>query len=94
MRESLKSARYAIFLAELRALRIGAKLSQTELASRLGVHQGIVSRCESGSRRVDVLELDQWASACNTTLHAFVRTLAERLAQEANTLEKVGRTRS
>ncbi len=38
-----------------------AGLSQTEAARRLGKPQSYVSKCESGERRVDVVELKAFA---------------------------------
>ena len=79
MRNPLHSEKYQLFLEELKALRGEAGLSQTELARRLQVGQDIVSRCESGRRRVDVFELALWTHACGTTLEAFVKRLDERV---------------
>jgi hypothetical protein len=45
----------------------------------LGVGQDVVSRCESGKRRVDVVELQRWAEACGTSLVDFSRQLTERM---------------
>ena len=79
MRSFLHSEQYAIFLEEFRNRRARAKLSQADLAMRLGIGQDIVSRCEAGRRRVDVLELQQWAEACGSSLVAFARRLNERM---------------
>ena len=78
MRSFLHSEQYATFLEEFRDLRVRAKLSQAELAEKLGIGQDIVSRCEAGRRRVDVLELQQWAQACGSSLVTFARRLNER----------------
>jgi len=48
---------YRRFLQRLRAAREGAGLTQVEVARRLRVPQSYVSKCESGERRVDVIEL-------------------------------------
>ncbi|MBI3346930.1 MAG: helix-turn-helix transcriptional regulator [Burkholderiales bacterium] len=68
-----------MFLEELNTLREEAGLSQMELADRMKIGQDIVSRCESGRRRVDVFELALWTHACGTTLEAFVKKLDERI---------------
>lgn len=49
--------RYQQFLARLREARRLARLTQAEVALRLGKPQSYVSKCESGERRVDVVEL-------------------------------------
>jgi len=61
------------FLALLRQVRIDAGLRQEDLADKLGQPQSFVSRCESGERRVDVLELREICEALGTTLADFVR---------------------
>lgn len=79
MRNPLHSEKYKLFLEELNALREQAGISQMELADRMQIDQAIVSRCESGRRRVDVFELALWTHACGTTLEAFVKKLDERI---------------
>ncbi|HEY4084126.1 MAG TPA: helix-turn-helix transcriptional regulator [Burkholderiaceae bacterium] len=73
-----------MFLEEFRGLRLPAKLSQAELAERLEIGQDLVSRCELGGRRVDVLELQRWAEACNSSLTAFAKRLDARMRRNRN----------
>jgi transcriptional regulator with XRE-family HTH domain len=54
MRSPLHNEKYAFFLEELQALRARTGWSQRELAAELSVGQDLISRCESGKRRVDV----------------------------------------
>ena len=49
--------RYRKFLTRLREARRQAGLTQEEAARRLGRHQAFLSKCESGERRVDFVEL-------------------------------------
>ena len=49
--------RYRRFLGRLREARQQAELTQVEAARRLGKPQAFVSKCESGERRVDFIEL-------------------------------------
>ena len=49
--------RYLQFLGRLREARQRAELTQVEAARRLGKPQSFVSKCESGERRVDFIEL-------------------------------------
>ena len=79
MRYPLHSEKYKLFLEELNALREKAGISQMELADRMQIGQDIVSRCESGRRRVDVFELALWTHACGASLEAFVKKLDERI---------------
>lgn len=79
MRLPLHSAKYELFLEELAALRARAGITQAELAERMGVGQDLISRCESGRRRVDVFELGLWTHACGSTLQSFVKKLDARI---------------
>ena len=48
---------YQRFLARLREARLQAGITQAEAARRLGKPQSFLSKCESGERRVDFVEL-------------------------------------
>jgi transcriptional regulator with XRE-family HTH domain len=48
-----------------------AGLTQTEAARRLGKPQSYVSKCESGERRVDVVELKALARIYGVPLKYF-----------------------
>lgn len=52
---------YKIFTERLKAARLSAGLTQKEAARRLRVKQPHISKCESGERRVDVVELRDFA---------------------------------
>jgi transcriptional regulator with XRE-family HTH domain len=56
-----KSVEYASFVRRLREARERSGLSQEEAARRLGRGQSFVSKCESGERRVDIVELKAFA---------------------------------
>jgi len=63
---------YDSFLGRLRQARMDAGLTQEEVARRLGKPQSFVSKCESGERRVDVIELIRFAGIYEKTLDFFV----------------------
>lgn len=50
-------AKYSEFLSRLREARRSDGLIQADVAERLGKPQSFVSKCESGERRVDFIEL-------------------------------------
>lgn len=60
-------------------MRLEGGMRQQDLAARLGEPQSFVSKCESGERRLDVLELRQITAALGVPLADFVRRLEERL---------------
>jgi len=70
---------HGIMCSLLKEFRLRQKLTQEELAKRLGEHQSFVSKVESGERRVDVLELRALCRALNTSLPQFVKALEAQL---------------
>ena len=70
---SVYSSRYQDFLERLRAARHKAGLTQSEVATKLGRPQSYVSKCESGERRVDVVELDDFAKIYRRSITYFLR---------------------
>jgi transcriptional regulator with XRE-family HTH domain len=64
--------RYGRLLAALRQARLEAGLTQGEVALRLGVYASYVSKCESGERRLDVIELSEFCRVYGTGLKAFL----------------------
>ena len=68
---ALQTKRYRAFLARLREAREAAGLTQVQVAKKLGRPQTWVSKCELGERRVDFVELEDWAAACGKPLDWF-----------------------
>lgn len=66
---------YQRFLERLRAAREAAGLTQVEVARRLGRPQSYVSKSESGERRLDVVELAEFAALYRRGLDYFVARL-------------------
>jgi len=64
--------------ALLREIRVEAGLRQVDVAERLGEPQSLVSKYESGERRLDLVEVATVCSALGITLAEFVRRLEER----------------
>jgi transcriptional regulator with XRE-family HTH domain len=63
---------YQRFLERLRAARLEAGMTQTEVARRLRRPQSFVSKSESGERRLDVVELAELADVYGKTLQFFL----------------------
>lgn len=57
MRTSLRGAIYSSIRRELIAERERARLTQTELAKRLGRSQSFVAKYENGERKLDIADL-------------------------------------
>ncbi len=62
-----------MFLKRLREARQAAGLTQVKVAAKLGRPQSFVSKCESGERRVDVVELRELAKLYKKDLTFFVQ---------------------
>lgn len=69
---SVHSERYRIFLGRLRRARREAKMTQAQSARALRRPQSFVSKCESGERRVDVVELEGFAKIYKKPMGFFL----------------------
>lgn len=72
MGSSVYSLRYQEFLRRLKAARLEAGLTQVEVANLLDVPQSYVSKCESGERRVDIVELMDFAVVYQKSVLYFI----------------------
>ena len=70
---SVHTSDYQEFLVKLRAARRAAGLTQAAVAKRLGHPQSFVAKCESGERRVDVVELLKFAEIYGRNLDYFLQ---------------------
>ena len=59
---------------QLRTAREEAGLTQADVAVGLGKPQSYVSKCESGERRVDVVELEEFANLYGKSFEYFLPT--------------------
>ena len=85
MEKSLFSSEYGVLLDELRSARQHAGLTQNQLAANRKTTQSLVSKCERGERRLDVVELRSWCQALGVPfskfLLAFEKAAAKRRAR-------------
>lgn len=75
----LHSKDYLEFTKLLRQARSEVGLSQTELADLLGADQTYVSKCETGGRRMDIIELRAWVRALGVPLASFIEDFDAKL---------------
>lgn len=66
------SSRYEAFLRQLRRARTEAGMTQADAAKALHKPQSFVSKCESGERRVDIIDLQDFARLYGKHLDYFV----------------------
>lgn len=67
-----QSRRYRAFLVQFRAAREEAGLTQVEVARKLRKPQSFVSKSETGERRVDVVELCEFAKLYGKDIRYFM----------------------
>jgi len=71
MANPARSPEYQKFLERLRAAREQSGLLQSDVAAKLNKPQSYVSKCESGERRMDVVELAAIAEIYGVPLTFF-----------------------
>ena len=68
---NVHTPRYQRFLQKLREARQQAGLTQVQVAKALGKPQTFVSKCELGERRLDLVEVEDFAAVYGVTLASF-----------------------
>jgi transcriptional regulator with XRE-family HTH domain len=63
---------YAEFRARLVAARLESGLTQVQVSAKMGKAHSFTSKCELGERRVDFVELQQFAKVYKKDLSFFV----------------------
>ena len=74
---SLYDHRYVLLRQELIQSRKSAKLTQVELAAKLGVGQSLISKVERGDSCMAVLFFIEWCKACNTKPSILIDSVAK-----------------
>lgn len=77
--KSIFTRDYAIFLSTLRRLRKDSGRTQAEVAKTLKRDQSVVSKCERGERRIDVIELRAYCKAIGLEFERFINILEDDL---------------
>lgn len=72
MQKTQHSRKYQRLLKTLRRARKQAGLTQLDVADKLGTYASYVSKCESGERRIDVVELADFCRLYGLTLTEFL----------------------
>ena len=84
MEKTLYHREYRILLDLLKEARLVQDVNQIDLAERLGMTQSMVSKCERGERRLDVIELRRWCQAIDVPFAVFVERFEEALAAKGS----------
>jgi transcriptional regulator with XRE-family HTH domain len=73
MDKSQHTTSYQRLTDALRQRRLRAGLTQGAVADSLGVYASFVSKCESGERRIDVVELAAFCRLYGVNLFTFLK---------------------
>jgi len=68
---AIHTKRYRAILKKLKQARADAKLTQRQVAAALGRLQSYVEKCEQGGRRVDAVELFEFATVYKKPVEYF-----------------------
>ena len=72
MKKSRFSRKYTALLRVLRDARLKAGLTQKEVGRKFGAHASFVSKCESGERRIDVIEFASFCKLYGVTVNELL----------------------
>ena len=70
-KKSIYSNKYRLLIQQLRKARLEANLTQKEVARTLGRTQSYISKIEAGQLRVDIIQLEEFASLYKKELEYF-----------------------
>jgi len=73
MSKTIYSKEHKYIVEQLKKAREGVGLSQEEVAKILGKTQSYISKIESGQRKVDVIQLKEFAKIYQKPLDFFVK---------------------
>lgn len=77
LKKTLHTPAYERFLELLLKAREDAGLTQVQAAEKLNKPQSFISKCESGERRVDVVELKAFCEAYGVSIQTFIRKFSK-----------------
>ena len=75
MKKSQHTELYKKLILELKVARIRAGLKQSEVAKKLKTYTTYITKCESGERKLDVVELAELCHLYGLTLGEFLKNV-------------------
>ena len=73
MKKTLYSKEHKYLVARLRQARKDAGIDQMQVADLLDVSQSYISKIEAGQRRIDVIQLKEFAKIYKKSLNFFIK---------------------
>lgn len=86
MTKSIHTPEHEVLISLIRETRIKKGLNQSEVSRKLKKAQSFMSDVETGSRRLDIIQLRTLCNALGTDLTTFVVILENRLSNLKQTL--------
>lgn len=72
-KKSLRTHENSVLVGLLKEIRLKSGLTQAALAEAIGHSQSYISDIESGEKRLDLIQLRDYCTACGTSLVSFVK---------------------
>ncbi len=73
MSKTIYSKEHKSLVDKLKKARIEAGLDQEQVAQLLGKSQSYISRIEAGQRRIDIIQLKEFAKAYKKPIEFFIK---------------------
>ncbi len=73
MSKGIYSKEHLYLVEQFKKARIEAGLGQADVAKKLGKTQSYISKIESGQRRIDVIQLKEFAKIYKKKLEYFIK---------------------
>jgi transcriptional regulator with XRE-family HTH domain len=73
MSKAIYSKDHKYLIERLKKARVEVGMDQDEVAKQLGKTQSYISKIESGQRRIDVIQLKDFAKAYKKNINYFIK---------------------
>ena len=73
MQKSIFTEEHKKIQKKMKLARIEAEMTQKDVADKLNIQQSLISRIESGQRRVDIVELKRFAKLYGKSIDFFTK---------------------
>lgn len=77
--KTIYTKEYRILLRMLKSKRQQKRISQENMAKKIGVPQSFISKIESGERRIDVMELFHYCEVLGIEIIQFITDLIKEI---------------
>ena len=86
--KSIHDEAYRLLIGMLKEARKKRKITQAEMAERIGSDQTYISKVETMERRIDVIELRTICKALSLDFIDFIRHFEDRLSEKGKSRKR------